>query len=186
MINKTLAILAGGQSSRMDYNNKAFLKHKEKTFIEQIIKAGSSYKEIIIVANTTALYKGFNLRVVEDIYKGHGPLGGIHAALTNSFTEYCLCIACDMPLISKKTLDILGNAYGNYEVLVPKVSNRLQPLCAIYKKTILNDVEKSLKENKNRIDKFILELECKIIDGLSYIEFLNINTVEEYKNLQAK
>lgn len=34
MINKTLAILAGGKSSRMNYNNKALLLFKEKTFIE--------------------------------------------------------------------------------------------------------------------------------------------------------
>ena len=33
MINKTLAILAGGKSSRMNYNNKALLTYKEKRFI---------------------------------------------------------------------------------------------------------------------------------------------------------
>jgi len=183
MINKTLAILAGGQSSRMNYNNKAFLKYKEKTFIEQIIRAGSSYKEIIIVANNKDIYKEFKLRVVGDIYKGHGPLGGIHAALTNSLTEYCLCIACDMPLISQEILDLLGSIEGNYEGLVPKVNNRLQPLCAIYKKTIVNNIEKTLKENDNKIQKFIGGIECKVVEGLPYRNFYNINTLEEYKNL---
>ena len=38
-INKTLAIMAGGKSSRMNYNNKALLSYKEKTFIENIIEA---------------------------------------------------------------------------------------------------------------------------------------------------
>ena len=51
MINKTLAILAGGKSSRMNYNNKALLKYKEKNFIEHIIDAGKDYKEIIIISN---------------------------------------------------------------------------------------------------------------------------------------
>ena len=36
MINKTLAILVGGQSSRMNYNNKALLKYKDHKFIEHI------------------------------------------------------------------------------------------------------------------------------------------------------
>ncbi|APC42271.1 molybdenum cofactor guanylyltransferase [Clostridium estertheticum] len=184
MINKTLAILAGGQSSRMNYNNKALLKYKEKTFIEQIIRAGSGYKEIIIIANNEDIYKEFNLRVVGDIYNGHGPLGGIHAALTNSSTEYCLCIACDMPLISEEILDILGSFEDDYEVLVPKVNNRLQPLCAIYKKTIINDIEKSLKVNDNQIQKLILSLECKAVEGLPYREFYNINTLEDYNNLR--
>ena len=51
MINKTLAILAGGKSSRMNYNNKALLKYKEKKFIEYIIDAGKDFKEIIIISN---------------------------------------------------------------------------------------------------------------------------------------
>ena len=51
MIDKTLAILAGGKSSRMNYNNKALLLYKEKTFIENIINAGNSFSEKIIIAN---------------------------------------------------------------------------------------------------------------------------------------
>ncbi|MGV8981221.1 molybdenum cofactor guanylyltransferase [Clostridium sp.] len=186
MINKTLAIMAGGQSSRMNYTNKAFYKYKEKTFIELIINAGGSYKEIIIVANNKSLYKEFNLKVVEDIYKGQGVLCGIHTALTNSSTEYCLCIACDMPLISKGTLDLLGSVEENYEVLVPKVNNRLQPLCAIYKKTIINTIEINLRTNKNKLERLILDLKYKIIGDLPNKEFSNINTVEDYKNLGSK
>ena len=107
MINKTLAILVGGQSSRMNYNNKALLKYKDHKFIEHIIAAGRDYKEIIIISNKKEEYKGFNLRIVEDIYKGNGPLSGIHSALMNSTTNEVLCIACDMPLITKETLNVL-------------------------------------------------------------------------------
>ena len=46
-INKTLAILAGGKSSRMNYNNKALLSYKEKTFIEHIIEAGENFKKVV-------------------------------------------------------------------------------------------------------------------------------------------
>ena len=57
MINKTLAILAGGKSSRMNYNNKALLNYKERKFIEHIIDAGKGYKEIIIIANKKEEYE---------------------------------------------------------------------------------------------------------------------------------
>ena len=67
MINKTLAILAGGKSSRMNYNNKALLNYKERKFIEHIIDAGKGYKEIIIIANKKEESEGVNLRVIEDI-----------------------------------------------------------------------------------------------------------------------
>ena len=189
MINKTLAILAGGKSSRMNYNNKALLNYKEKKFIEHIIDAGKDYKEIIIISNNKEEYKGFNLRVVEDIYKGNGPLSGIHSALMHSNTDEVLCIACDMPLITKKTLDILGNYNGDYDVLVPLVGDRLQPLCSIYSKKIVPNLKEAIKENNNKLQSLIKSLNYKVIEGnenIKFIEqdFLNINTEKEYHELE--
>lgn len=114
MINKTLAILAGGKSSRMNYNNKALLIYKEKTFIENIINAGKDFDEIIIIANNKEDYKNLHLKVYADIYVGNGPLSGIHSALKNSKNNKVLCIACDMPLVSKETLDTIGSINGDY------------------------------------------------------------------------
>ena len=191
MINKTLAILAGGKSSRMNYNNKALLNYKEKKFIEHIIEAGKNYKEIIIISNNKEEYKGFNLRVVEDIYKGNGPLSGIHSSLVNSTTDEVLCIACDMPLITEKTLNILGDYSGDYEVLIPRVSERLQPLCSIYSKKIIRNLEEAIKENNNKLQLLIKSLNYKIIEGneeAKFIEddFLNINTEKEYSELEER
>ncbi|MBX9137744.1 MULTISPECIES: molybdenum cofactor guanylyltransferase [unclassified Clostridium] len=189
MINKTLAILAGGKSSRMNYNNKALLTYKEKRFIEHIIEAGKDYKEVIIISNNLEEYKGFNLRIVEDIYKGNGPLSGIHSALINSTTDKVLCIACDMPLITKETLNIIGSYQEEYDVLVPKVSERLQPLCGVYSKNIISKIEEAIKENNNKLQLLIRTLNLKVIEGdinSKFIEqdFLNINTEKEYKELE--
>ncbi|MEG2291453.1 MAG: molybdenum cofactor guanylyltransferase [Clostridium sp.] len=189
MINKTLAILAGGKSSRMNYNNKALLSYKERTFIEHIIEAGSDYKEIIIVANDRKPYEQFGLRVVEDIYKGSGPLSGIHSALKNSTTDYVLCVACDMPLTSKEILSFMGNYENNYEVLIPKCGSFIQPLCCIYSKSIENKIEESINKNKNKMQMFIRSLDYKIIEGLDNRQFedrdfLNINTPKDLKELE--
>ena len=189
MINKTLAILAGGKSSRMNYNNKALLTYKEKRFIEHIIEAGKDYKEVIIISNNLEEYKGFNLRIVEDIYKGNGPLSGIHSALINSTTDKVLCIACDMPLITKETLNIIGSYQEEYDVLVPKVSERLRPLCGVYSKNIISKIEEAIKENNNKLQLLIRTLNLKVIEGdinSKFIEqdFLNINTEKEYKELE--
>lgn len=189
MINKTLAILAGGQSSRMNYNNKAFLTYKDKLFIEHIIQCGKEYKEVIIVANDEEKYKEFNLRIVSDIYVGNGPLSGIHAALKNSSTDKVLCVACDMPLINENVINTLGMNNEEYDVLVPKVGNKLQPLCSIYSKSIIDTIELSLSKNENKLQKLILSLKYKVIDGsedskFNIYEFTNINTPEEYMKLE--
>lgn len=191
MINKTLAILAGGKSSRMNYNNKAFLSFKDKAFIEHIINAGKNFKEVIIVANDKETYERFNLRVVEDIYKGNGPLAGIHTALKNSSTNYVLCVACDMPLISSEVLDFLGNYNEDYDILVPKYKDRLQPLCSIYSKNIVDKIEESLIKNENKLQKFIMSSNYKVIKELDNRkfedeDFLNVNTPIEFNELEER
>lgn len=191
MINKTLAILAGGKSSRMNYNNKAFLNFKEKTFIEHIINAGKNFKEIIIVANDRESYEKFNLRIVEDIYKGNGPLSGIHSALKNSITDYVLCVACDMPLVSSELLDFLGSNDEDYDILVPRYKDRLQPLCSIYSKNIVDKIEDRLIKNENKLQNFIMSSNYKIIEELDNRkfeeeDFLNINTPIDFNELEER
>ena len=185
MIKKTLAILAGGKSSRMNYKNKALLIYKEKTFIENIINSGEEFNEIIVIANKEEEYKSLKLEIYPDIFIGNGPLSGIHSALKNAKNNKVLCIACDMPLISKKTLELIGNIEGDYEVLVPKINDRLQPMCAIYSKSLIPKIEKALLNDENKLQSFILSTKYKVLENkLSLKDFSNINTEKEYKLLE--
>lgn len=192
MIRKTAAILAGGKSSRMNYKNKAFLEYKNNYFIERIINALSDYEEIIIISNSPEDYKGLGLKVIKDIYPSQGPLSGIHSALNYIKTDYCLVVACDMPFINKNVVNYLGSINDDYEVLIPKVEGKLQPLCAIYKKTCKELMERELLRNNNKLIKTCLNFNTKIIDDFSSLReindkkeknFYNINTVEEYEQL---
>ena len=189
MIDKTLAILAGGKSSRMNYNNKALLLYKEKTFIENIINAGNSFSEKIIIANNIDEYNKFNFKIYKDIYLDKGPLGGIHSAHKNAISDKVLCIACDMPLISSETLNVIGSIKDDYEVLIPRINGRLQPMCAIYSKSLIPKIEKALINGEYKLQKFILNTNYKIIDNNYYSNlkedyFSNINTRKEYEMLE--
>lgn len=189
MIKKTLAIIAGGKSSRMNYKDKAFIKYRDKTFIDNIITAACDFEEIIIISNKIESYKNF--KVFKDIYKECGPLGGIHSALLNAKYDKVLCIACDMPLIKKDTLNLMAKIEEDYEILVPKIDNRLQPLCSIYSKDLIYKIEEALIKGENKLQKFILEKNYKIIDkkiyeNLNSKEFSNINNKEDLKVLEDK
>ena len=185
----TLAILAGGQSSRMNYRNKAFLSYQEKTFVERLIEAGSDFEEVIIVANTKEAYENFNLQVVSDVYPGKGPLSGIHAALRVAKTSTVLCVACDMPLTSREVLNGLAQISGDYDVLVPEYEGRLQPLCAIYSKKIKNKIEEQLKKDDFKLQYFIRQLNYQVIRELPHrpfksTDFLNVNTPTDLSELE--
>lgn len=189
MIKKTLAIIAGGKSSRMNYKDKAFIKYKDRVFIDNIIAAGEDFEEIIIISNKVENYKNF--KIFKDIYKECGPLGGIHSALLNAKHDKVLCIACDMPLIRKDTLNLIGKIEDDYEVLVPRIDNMLQPLCSVYSKELIPKIEEALVKGENKLQRFILERNYKIIDNIKYEnlnskEFSNINNNEDLKSLEEK
>lgn len=189
MLPVTLAILAGGQSSRMNYQNKAFLSYQEKSFIERLIEAGSDFEEVMIIANTKEAYEHFNLQVISDVYPGNGPLSGIHAALKVAKTSTVLCIACDMPLTSKEVLNGLAQASGDYDVCIPEYEGRLQPLCAIYSKRLVYRVEEQLKKGDFKLQYFIRQLNYQVIRELpnrefKWTDFLNVNTPTDLSELE--
>ena len=186
MINMTLAILAGGKSRRMG-KNKVLLKYKNKSFIENIIKSGNKFKEILIISNDKKEYEKFCLKVVEDIYKDKGPIGGIYTALINSKFNKVLCVACDMPLLSEETLIRVSEEEGENEVIIPKINGRLQPLCGVYTKSLAYKIEDNIKKNKIKLIDNIKEFNFKIIDKdiLKEEDFININTPSDYKELEG-
>ena len=94
-----------------------------------------------------------------------------------------------MPLITKDTLNIIGNYDREYDVLVPSVNERLQPLCGIYSKNIIPKLEEAIKENNNKLQLLIKSFDLKVIEGddkSKFIErdFSNINTEKEYRELE--
>lgn len=184
MIDKTLAIIAGGKSLRMG-EDKSRLKYKDKTFIDNIIEASKDFREVIIISKNKEITVNKKVKVVDDIYSGYGPMGGIYTALTYAKYDEVLCIACDMPLIKRETLNYIGNFEGNFEVLIPKINDKMEPLCSVYSKKVLKKVEGSIKKNEVKLMTFIKELDYRFItEGFKKEDFLNINTKKDYRELR--
>ena len=94
--------------------NKALLKIGGKTVIEHIAaELEKTVADLMIVTNTLEDYQFLNLPMVEDEWKGMGPLAGIHAGLKASKTDKNLVVACDMPFVSSKLGEILLGYLSN-------------------------------------------------------------------------
>ncbi len=70
-----------------------------------------------------------------DIYQGRGPVGGLHAALAYSRSEWTFVLACDYPLITAAFLARLAEFINDeHHAIIPRQNDgRLQPLCAFYR-----------------------------------------------------
>ncbi|MCX6156515.1 MAG: molybdenum cofactor guanylyltransferase [Ignavibacteriae bacterium] len=190
-------ILAGGKSTRMGVN-KSLLKIGEQTIVERIADLMKSvFAEVIVISNTPDDYKFLNLPVYEDVYKGKGPIGGIHSGLKNSQTEKNLFISCDVPLMNKETIEYIVNYETDKLIKVCRIKGFIQPLPGMYDRRLLDTLEKILsgenaegKDRRNKLLTFIESGDAEIINpesAIGYAEntFLNINTQEDYNNLLA-
>jgi len=126
--------------------------------------------------------------VVADIFPGCGPLAGIHAALTHSTAELNLMLAVDMPFVSKELLAFLFAAAeeSSAVVIVPRTSQGLQPLCAVYRREFLTVAEPALRAGKYRIDATFSAVSTHEINaaelaaaGFQERSFFNVNTPED-------
>jgi molybdenum cofactor guanylyltransferase len=133
-------------------------------------------------------------RVVEDVYRGRGPLGGIHAALSSSATELNLMLAVDLPFVGPEFLEylLLRAQESGAMITVPRAGGGLQPLCAVYRREFAEVAEQSLHEGKNKIDSLFATVGTRVIEedelgraGFSAEMFRNLNTPEELEKAKS-
>lgn len=154
----TLAILAGGNATRMGGKNKAFIEIDGETFVKRIYRNLSPlFDSTIIISNDSADFNIPRISVFPDIYPNQGPLGGIHSALINSKSDFVFVVSCDMPFADVSIAEIIINAQNErqYEVVVPEVNGFLEPLFAVYSKGLNTKVEAIIKSSEK---KSIIEL----------------------------
>ncbi len=190
----TAFILAGGKSSRMGAD-KAFLDFDGRTLLERTLELARSVTDAVRIVGGREKFAPF-APVVEDVFSGHGPLGGIHAALRSSNSDLNLMIAVDAPFVSRALLQYLileAHHAPEATAVVPCCNGHRQPLCAIYRREFAEVAEKALIAGKNRIDVLFDVVKSRVIDeeeleraGFSADLFCNLNTPEDVEEKRKR
>lgn len=164
--------------------DKAFLEFGGQTMLDRAVGAMASACESVAVVGDRAKFAKYSM-VVADIFPGCGPLGGIHAALRQSSAEFNLVLAVDMPLVSGALLSFLLRAAqaNSAMVTVPRVDQRLQPLCAVYRQAFFMAAERALQAGMYKVNAvfsreslYVIEEEELLAAGFSVRSFFNVNT----------
>lgn len=183
----TGVILAGGRSTRMG-SDKALLPYQGGRFIEAIQRRMEElFEEVIVVTAEPGRYEFLPCRRVTDLFPGMGALGGIHAALRHSGSERIFVVGCDMPHLKPDLIRHLCSLAEETDVVVPEGEGGLEPLHAVYRKSVLPVVEEVLRDGQCRVVSFFDRVRVRRVP-LAEVEridpglcaFRNINTPEEY------
>jgi len=182
----TGVILSGGKSLRMG-EDKAFLKIGGMPIIERTIRLLQElFEETIVITNQKEHYQHLGLNVFDDLIPDLGALGGLYTGIVRSSFDYSFVVACDMPFLNRTVIELLTEQTGDFDVIIPKTEDGLQPLHAIYSKRCLSAILQILKEKKNRIIDIFPLVRVNVIDEKGFISldpkrlsFINLNTPED-------
>jgi molybdopterin-guanine dinucleotide biosynthesis protein A len=186
----TVAIMAGGQSSRMG-TDKSFVLFQGRPMIEIIKERVTGLgDELILITNKPDEYTHLHLPMFSDVYPDHGSLGGIFTAVHYATHPYTLVVACDMPWLNRPLLEHMITLRQTAEVIVPRWQKYPEPLHAIYHKNCLAAIEANLQAQRLKITGFFGQVQVHFVER-EVIEqfdangrsFANINTPDELQQI---
>lgn len=194
-MNKACAgiILAGGQGSRMNHQDKGLVTYKGRALVEYQIEMLREQVDYLVISANRNLdqYRSYGYPVISDLpgYQDMGPLGGIYSAasqLPDTITQVQI-VPCDTPFLPKDLVSQLGEPIrtGDTAVTMATSTSGEHPIVAQFKLSLLPDLKAQLDEGTNlRLRSFMHRNGCK---NVTFAEecFINFNDPETLAHWNA-
>ncbi len=169
--------------------DKALLPLGDGNFLTVALRNARAICPVPVIVGDPGRYREFG-SVVEDRFKGCGPLGGIHAALSATRSEWNLVLSVDLPMMTPEFLRwLVGEAVAGDElVTVPRLHGRNETVCAVYRRSILPVVERALIAGDFKVGRILANVPVRyasdeeiVAAGFQEEIFRNVNTPDDYE-----
>lgn len=146
----------------------------------QYSRLSKLFKHITISAKENKF--DFDCVVIEDIYKEHSPLVGIISIFETLQVEEVFILSVDAPFVESDTIEkILSCNEKGLDVIVAQSPSGVQPLCGLYKKSILPLAQQQLEKNNHRLGDLLRLANTEYVKFKEDLPFSNLNHPEEYQ-----
>jgi molybdopterin-guanine dinucleotide biosynthesis protein A len=191
----TLAIQAGGQSTRMG-RDKGLVEFLGKPLITRVMgRLASIADEILVTTNDSESYRFLGVPLYADLKPGRGALGGLHTALACAAHPLVAVVACDMPFANLELLTFARDLLleSGDDAAVPESGDGFyEPFHAVYRReTCLPAVTHAIDSDQWKLISWFPQVQVRRIISAevarfdpSGLAFSNVNTPEEL--LQAE
>ncbi len=179
-------ILSGGKSSRFgtdkaraDYNGSPLLKHVADSYAPVA-------DSITVVADREGKYNDLGLRTIEDIHKGLGPLGGLHAAANDLGEGWFMLASCDFAGIRREWLELIISKAVDSIKAVAFRAEIWEPMPALYH-TFVRDITEDVIKKKGAIWHVFERVETASLSHPdNWGNAVNINTQKDFSKFANK
>jgi len=178
---KTAVIFAGGKSSRMG-KDKALLPFGEYTTLSefQYKKLNMLFSQVYLSAKENKF--DFKCPVITDTFKEDSPLVGIISIFETLEIEEVFILSVDAPFINQAVIEsIYEEENKEYDVIVAQSPSGTQPLCGIYKKSILALAYQQLEKNNHKLHDLLSLARTLYVPFKDDTLFSNLNHPDEYQ-----
>ena len=179
----SLIILAGGKSSRMG-TDKGLMPFINRPMISHVSeKMKGLFSETIIVSENKK-YLCFCDKLVPDIHKGVGPLGGIEAGLLASKNSKNIILSCDNPLIETVVIEHLIKHHSSAQVIFSQ-NKKTHPFPGYYNQSIVQELNSLINEGVRKLSSLenhfeLLKLDCSMFNSDNFINFNSQSDIKNY------
>ena len=192
--NTCAILLAGGKSSRMGENKAGLMFHGMTLLSVQLEKLQNTCAEEILISGDpenimpymTGTDERRKIRVIPDIIKDRGPLGGLYSCFMNTECEYAITLSIDTPLVSCETLEKLLCCHmdNKTDATVLTVASHPEPLIAAYSTRTAETIKELIDSGDLAVRALLERISTHYADiGISRSELMNCNTKEDYEKL---
>jgi molybdopterin-guanine dinucleotide biosynthesis protein A len=176
-------IFAGGKSSRMGSDKSLLPFGGFKTLTEfQLSKLSQKFKKLYVGCKDKEKFQ-FEANFIEDLkeYKDSAPHVGLISAFETLKCDTIAVLSVDAPFFEAKHFEKLYLKLDTHEAVVAQSPQGKQPLCAIYKSSILPQLKELIDEKRYRFAYLFEKIDVKFVEFEDEKIFTNLNTTEEYK-----
>jgi len=149
-------VLCGGKSRRFG-SDKAQAMYSGTNLVTRAFRALQEITiEIVVASGSPERAYVPGVVHVHDRWADAGPLAGIEAAFFHSKASALLLLAADLPLVSTTDLQVLLDAFKSpLTVASDRSSGRLQPLCAIWHRSLHEPLQLYLESGGRSVMGFL-------------------------------
>lgn len=181
----TGAVLAGGRGTRMDGRDKGLVPLAGHPMVEYVLAALRPQTGALLINANRSLddYRRFGVPVVGDRLADYpGPLAGVAAALAAATTPWVVTAPCDGPLVAEDLVRRLAAAAEAEaaDVAVAHDGERLQPVYALLRRNLIEDLETFLAGGGRRVNQWLAGQAVAVVDFSDQPwAFLNVNRPQD-------
>jgi len=174
-------IFAGGKSSRMG-RDKALLPFADYSSLAQYQyeRLQGLFEKVYISAKEDKF--DFRAELIYDRYDVSSPLAGILSIFETLDADEIFILSVDAPFVDENVIGKLleANKEGP-DAVIARSPDGLQPLCGIYKRSLLPLAKKHLQENRHRLTQLLKEAKSTFVVFEEDNPFTNLNHPHEYE-----